>query len=391
MGVGAADETVSSITEATSGVENIRLYVDFKIALAFEKIERSFNWMSQFSASEPKSATRAPLRVGIILAEHYTLSAFALFVDHLRLAADEGDRSRPLKVQWSVMASRPDPLKASCGVLTSPTSNFLDPKEFDYVVVVGGLLHAGRQINEATERYLRAAAEAGVKLVGLCTGSFILTRAGLMKGRTACVSWYHYQDFIDEFPDQAVVADRLFMADGDRITCAGGAGTADLASHLIERHIGWSVAQKASQVLLFDRTRGGGEAQPHPPMSDKVSDPRVRRALLLMEQNLAGPLPIAQVADKLGLSTRQFERLCHSALGMSPATAYRRLRLRYAHWLIGNTDRSVTEIAHAAGFADCAHFSRQFKETYGSSPSGQRRRSEPQDEGQNIASLRVFG
>jgi len=106
---------------------------------------------------------------------------------------------------------------------------------------------------------------------------------------------------------------------------------------------------------------------------------------------LAQPLSIAQIAAKLNLSTRQFERLCHGALAMSPASAYRRLRLRYAHWLIGNTDRSVTAIAHEAGFADCAHFSRQFKETYGASPSGQRRMPQPvADEGE-LASMRVFG
>ena len=341
--------------------------------------------------TDAKPAARAPLSVGIVLAENYTLSAFALFIDHLRLAADEGDRSRPLNIQWSIMASRPDPQRASCGVMTTPTSSFLDPRELDYVVVVGGVLHAGRQIDEATERYLKRVADAGVPLIGMCTGSFILCRIGLMQGRRTCVSWYHYQDFLDEFPDHDVVADRLFVADGERITCSGGAGAADLASYLIERHIGWSVAQKASQVLLFDRTRGGAEAQPHPPMSEKVNDPRVRRALLLMEQNLARPLPISQVADKLGLSTRQFERLCHATLGMSPATAYRHLRLRYAHWLIGNTDRSVTEIAHEAGFADCAHFSRQFKETYGSSPSGQRRRSDHGADEGNLASMRVFG
>ena len=341
-------------------------------------------------SAELRSQAPTPLRVGVILSDHFTLSAFALFIDHLRLAADEGDRSRPVKVQWWVMSATLDPMRASCGVLTTPTSGFIDPKQLDYVVVVGGVLHAGRQINEATERYLHKAAQAGVKLVGLCTGSFILCRIGLMERRKSCVSWYHYQDFLDEFPDHDVVADQLFVADGDRITCAGGAGTADLACHLIERHIGWSAAQKASQVLLFDRARAGGEAQPHPPMAEKVSEPRVRRALLLMEQNLAVPLPIAHVAEKLGLSTRQFERLCHATLGVSPATAYRRMRLRYAHWLIGNTDRSVTDIAHAAGFADCAHFSRQFKETYGSSPSGQRRMAEPEPDVSNLASQRVF-
>jgi transcriptional regulator GlxA family with amidase domain len=113
---------------------------------------------------------------------------------------------------------------------------------------------------------------------------------------------------------------------------------------------------------------------------ENVADERVRRALLLMEQNLARPVAIGYVAKQLGLSVRQFERLCRSALGTGPASLYRRIRMRYAQWLISNTDRSMTTIALEAGFADGAHFSRQYKETYGLSPSlrrkqGGRRRS----------------
>ena len=77
-----------------------------------------------------------------------------------------------------------------------------------------------------------------VPLIGICTGSFILCRAGLMNGRRSCVSWYHYQDFLEAFPGHDVVADRLFLADGPRITCAGGAGAAALATYLIEQHLG---------------------------------------------------------------------------------------------------------------------------------------------------------
>jgi transcriptional regulator GlxA family with amidase domain len=310
--------------------------------------------------------------VGVILADHFTLSAFAVFIDHLRLAADDGDRSRPMHVQWSIMASRQDPIPASCGVLVTPTSPFLFADALDYVVVIGGLLHAGPQIDEATVRYLRQIAEARVPLIGVCTGSFILCRAGLMRGRRSCVSWYHYQDFLEAFPDHDVLADRLFVADGPRITCAGGAGAAALATHLIERHLGRGVAQKASQVLLFERPRAGNEAQPHPPLPETVREPRVRRAMLLMEQNLARPMPIATIAAELGLSVRQLERLCREQLGEPPASLYRQLRMRYANWLVENTDRSVTEIAIEAGFADCAHFSRQFKHTYGLPPSSRR-------------------
>ena len=329
------------------------------------------------------------LRVGIILAEHFTLSAFAVFVDHLRLAADEGDRSRPMRVQWSIMSARHEPISASCGVALQPTSALLSPDALDYVVVVGGILHAGPQVDEFTLRYLREAGASRTPLIGICTGSFVLCRAGLMKGRRSCVSWYHYQDFREAFPDHEVVADRLFLADGPRITCAGGAGAAALASHLIERHLGRATAYKASQVLLFDGPRQGTDAQPHPPMSESVNEPRVRRALLLMEQNLTRPIAVAAIAEELGVSVRQLERLCREHLGLGPASLYRQLRMRYANWLIENTDRSVTEIAIEAGFADCAHFSRQFKDVYGFSPS--RHRVQPHQTGSaDVAHARVF-
>src|SRR5580692_2909716 len=340
-------------------------------------------------ASSGHRAAREPLRVGVILAHHFTLSAFAVFIDHLRLAADEGDRSRPLHVQWSIMASRAESVPASCGVSLEPTSGFLPPDSLDYVVVIGGILHAGPQVDEVTMRYLREVGSTNVPLIGICTGSFVLCRAGLMKGRRSCVSWYHYQDFLEAFPGQSVVADRLFLADGPRITCAGGAGAAALATHLIERHLGSAVAQKASQVLLFDKQRSGSEAQPHPPLAATATDPRVRRALLLMEQNLSHPLPVNAIAAQLGMSVRQFERLCQEQLGMSPASQYRRLRLHYAHWLIENTDRSVTEIAIETGFADCAHFSRQFKDAYGLPPSS--RRLQPARAAEDAAHARVFG
>jgi len=333
------------------------------------------------------AAGPARLSVGFVLAQNFTLSAFSLFIDQLRLAGDEGDRSRQILCHWSVMTRRQAPVKASCGVQISPTSDFIPPAQFDYIVVVGGLLHAGPQLDEASIAYLKTAAQQGVALVGLCTGSFILARAGLMKGRKCCVSWYHSQDFAEEFPDLEPVADRLFVADGDRITCAGGGGTADLATFLIERHVGRSVAQKSRHVLMLDRARAGSDAQPHPPMVEGVVDERVRRAMLMMEQNMTDPLPISEIAARLKLSTRQLERLFLSVVGTRPTEFYRSLRLRYARWLLDNTNRQVTDIAMDAGFSDCAHFSRHFKATHGFAPSEQRGARRATD----LAGLRVFG
>jgi transcriptional regulator GlxA family with amidase domain len=317
-------------------------------------------------------AAQPLISVGFVLANNFTLSALSLFIDALRLAADEGDLSRPIRCRWTVMAAKPEPVRASCGLMVNRTSGLEDPRQFQYIVVVGGLLHAGRQVDNETERYLREAARLGVPLIGVCTGSFILARAGLMEGYRCCVSWYHYRDFLEEFPDHHPVADRLFMVDRDRITCSGGSGVADLAAFLIERHLGRAVAQKSLHVLLLHRARLGSDAQPRPPMEGDSADERVGRALLLMEQNMTNPLPIATIATRLNLSTRQLERLFHAALGERPAIIYRRLRLRYARWLLENTERTITDIAIETGFSDSAHFSRQFKDFFAATPSGAR-------------------
>ncbi len=340
---------------------------------------------------EAAAPEKARLSVGFILARNFTLSAFSLFVDQLRLAGDEGDRSRQILCHWTVMSRRLAPVPASCGVMITGTADLTDPREFDYIVVVGGLLHSGPQLDQATIAYLREAAQLGVPLVGLCTGSFVLARAGLMQGRECCVSWYHYQDFVTEFGDIVPVADRLFVADGDRITCAGGGGTADLATFLLERHVGRSVAQKSRHVLLLDRARAGGDAQPHPPVAKGVGDERVRRAMLLMEQNIADPLAIGEIARQLGVSTRQLERLFVSIVAMRPGEFYRSLRLRYARWLLDNTNRQVTDIALDAGFADCAHFSRQFKAAHGFAPSERRGAHAVDAMEPRLAGFRVFG
>lgn len=311
------------------------------------------------------------LRIGFILANNFTLSAFSLFVDALRLAGDEGDLSRPIRCHWPVMASRMDPVRSSCGLLLTPNSTLLPPEELDYVVVVGGLLRHGTALDPAARAYLRRAAAAGTTLIGVCTGSFLLCREGLMAGRRSCVSWFHYQDFKDEFPDQDAVADRLFLVDRDRITCSGGSNVADLAVYLIKRHVGPAQAQKAQHIMLLSRVRSADDAQPHPPIAHESSqtDEKVHRALLTMEQNLGAPLAIDEVARRVGLSPRQLERRFQQVLGLCPTAAYRELRLRYASWLLNNTALSVTDVAVEAGFADGAHFSRQFRAAYGHPPS----------------------
>ena len=108
----------------------------------------------------------ARLRVGIVLAAQFTFNALANFVDVLRLASDDGDRSRPLRCHWNLMSATQVPLRSSCGFQIAPTSTLLDFDHLDYIAVIGGLLHRGRPIDETLRGYLLRAGKAGVTSAG---------------------------------------------------------------------------------------------------------------------------------------------------------------------------------------------------------------------------------
>jgi|TARA_R110001606_G_scaffold399307_2_gene584549 transcriptional regulator GlxA family with amidase domain len=311
----------------------------------------------------------AALNVGIVPLPNFTLNAFASFIDALRLAADERDRSRPIRCRWEVMSHDGRMIPASCGVSITATGTFLSPERFDYVVVIGGLLGHDEDKEDPVLDYLRQAASQGVALVGICTGVFAMARAGLLDGRKACVSWLHYQDMIDRFDTVEPDASRLFVADGKRITCAGGVGAARLAAWMIERHLGRDLAQKALSIMMVENSRATATPQPQPPVAQSVRDPRVARAILLLEEKLSDPPRIDQLAHTIGISRRQLERGFREELGMSFGNFSRALRLDHGLWLVLTTDRSILDITLECGFNGQSHFATLFRKAYGLTPT----------------------
>ncbi len=311
------------------------------------------------------------LKVGFILMPDFTMLALASFIDTLRLAADEGDRSRQIDCAWTVMSSDGATVRASNGVAIVPDSPFLDPSSFDYIVVVGGTMHRLPELDDALRDYLSSASERDVPLIGICTGGFVLARAGLMQGRKCCVSWFHRAELEIEFPDLQVVADQLFVSDRGRITCAGGTSVIHLASHLVERHLGQGRSSKGLRVMLEDRLREASSPQPLPdfPGLEQARDARVRRAMLMMERILMSRLSVSDLAQDVGSSARQLNRLFKASVGKSPAAFKEALRMSRARELVTQTDASLTTLAFRLGFADLSHFSRCFKKHFGKTPT----------------------
>lgn len=317
----------------------------------------------------PQSRSGAELNVGILLWPRFPLLSLGGLCDALRHAADRSDQSRPLRCLWTTIGLPNTVVESSCGLVVPVQSAFADVEQFDYVVVIGGLLPYLEKVDKRYWDYLHTAARAGVPLVGICTGSFVLAHAGLMEDRVACVHSFHFDDYRNMFPRLRVVTHADYLIDGNRLTCAGGISVIELAARLINLHCGPDRASKVIHQMTVSRQAGASFIERRRALGYlSVDDATVRHAALLMEENLEAPLNIAVIAKMVGTSVRQIERAFMAEMKVSPNEFYRRMRLRYARWMLLNTARKVTDVAYECGFADSAHFIRVFRDAYGVTP-----------------------
>ena len=181
-------------------------------------------WMRQNRCmlAARRSRCASACNVGFILARRFTLCAFANFVDVLRLAADEGDRSGRSSAPGRVLSDThgPDRLELR-GRRSSRTSASATRRGSTTSSWSAGWWTRSRTCSPDTVRFLRAAAAAGVPLVGVCTGAFILHRAGLMHGYRCLRQLVPPRRFPGAVRRAEPVSDQIFVVDRDRLTCSG--------------------------------------------------------------------------------------------------------------------------------------------------------------------------
>jgi transcriptional regulator GlxA family with amidase domain len=313
------------------------------------------------------------LTVGILLWPGFPLMSLTGIVEPLRHAGDFGDNSRPVHCRWSVLGDRGASVTASCGIAIQADVAYVNPEEFDYLVVIGGLLNQLRSAPARHRDYLRIAASAGVKIIGACTGVFVLAQEGLLTGHRVCVHPFHRKDFHSAFPSLRFTTRDDFLIDRDRITAPGGISILSLMTELIRKHCGADRAAKvAHQLALTDRASANAFDKAQVSSFRHSADPRLQRAVVLIESRMGQNTSPDEIATEVGLSARQFGRLFREEFGMTPKKFIVETRLRYALWLIQNGKQSVTAIAYETGFADNAHLTTSFKAKYGKSPTDYR-------------------
>jgi len=305
-----------------------------------------------------------PFRVGFVLLDGFALMSYASAMEPLRAANLLAGRILYDIRHLPVIGARS---RSSSGALIGANAFFGEQVDFDLILVVAGGELAGTD-NPRLAAWLRLLAGRGVLIGGVSGGPLVLARAGIMHGRRMTVHWEHAQA-LTAVSSQLVVERSLYVMDRDRLTCAGGTAPLDMMHALITEHHGHAFARKISDWFLHTDIRPA-EGPQRSGIAEQyhVNDEAVIKAIEAMENHIADPLGLSQIADLVGLSSRQVNRLFNHHLGVSTVSFYRRMRLRKAADLLKGTGFTIQEIASATGFANGAHLSQRFSDLFLLSP-----------------------
>lgn len=309
------------------------------------------------------------------LVPNFSMIAFSTAIEPLRIA------NRMLGAEaykWELASMDGEPVIASNGIAVSVNSDLSKARQALIGLKRPSMLFlcSGMDVEETENKslfaYLRESKNCGVTVGGLCSAAHLLAAAGLLKGKRCAIHWENLPGFAEKFSDVDVYAD-LYEMDGNIWTCAGGTAALDMMLSLIGEDFDEELVNRVCEQALTDRVRNPHDRQRLPLRARLgVQNAKVLSIIEFMEANITEPLSLVEIAEYVGLSRRQIERLFQSQMGRSPARYYLEVRLDRARHLLVQSSIPVVDVAIASGFVSASHFSKCYREMYGKPPLQER-------------------
>lgn len=312
-----------------------------------------------------------PTVFGFLLIDNFTLISMSSAVEVLRMA----NRVAGSRVyRWHMFSPGGGPVTASDGLSINAGFSIRDDVESsaaEAIIVCGGE-GIERYCAKPVMRWLRGCGNRGLALGSICTGGYLLGKAGLLDGYRCSIHWEQYAAMTVEFP-KVDVSRSIFTIERDRFTSSGGTAPMDMMLYFVRRQLGAETASDVADQFVHERIRDTRDLQ-HMPLRHVMGGQSAKlvAAVELMESNIREPLSQLELASYINLSRRQLQRLFQKYLLNSPSHYYLQLRLARARQLLFQTNLSIVEIAAQTGFVSSSHFSTTYKELYGNTPSADR-------------------
>ncbi|WP_159835051.1 GlxA family transcriptional regulator [Burkholderia sp. 8Y] len=298
-----------------------------------------------------------------LLLPQFSSIGFMSAIEPLRVA----NRFQGELYRWHILSVDGGPVAASNGISLNADRSIDDAADVRTLIVVSAfepLAVYTRRIGE----WLRKLDRAGATLGGIDTGSFILAEAGLLAGKRATLHWEALAAFAERYPS-IETSQEIFAIDARRITCAGGTASIDLMLDLIARDHGAELAAQVSEQFVLGRIRQRSDHQRMKIAARYgIHNRKLIQVIGVMEQHMEEPLAPDALAESIGVTRRQLERLFCSALKDTPTHFYLGLRLARARELLQQTDMSILAVCVACGFESPSHFSRTYRARFNTSP-----------------------
>jgi len=260
-------------------------------------------------------------------------------------------------------------LRSDGAVETAPAAGV------DTLVVPGGVGSEEALADPALVHAVARLAAGARRIVGVCTGAFLLAEAGLLEGRRATTHWAGCDRLAERYPGIEVDPDPIFIRDDDVYTSAGVTSGMDLALALVEEDHGTEVALQTARMLVLYARRPGGQTQFSVQLSHQLAEREPLRELQAwIGEHLDEDLSVGALAGRLHLSERQFGRVFTRELGTTPADYVEQARVEHARSLLEGGGAALDEVARRCGFAGAEVMRRAFRRRLGTSPSEYRKR-----------------
>lgn len=301
------------------------------------------------------------IRVGFLLLEHFSLPAYTQALDTMVTA----NLISPGCFVTDSFSLSGESVTSDLGLVICPGAQLqlADLPDMDLLVVCGGLrtpLDATPMLNQL----LQAANKHSVELAGLWNGAWFLGQAGVLDGYK-CAIHPENRAALAEIAKSSQVTSESYMVDGPRLTAASPNGAFRMVMEWIGKRHGRELADGIVDILAFEESR---YRRARPALHEKMSEP-LRNVVQLMCANIEEPLSLSQIAEYVGRSRRQIERLFQEQIMTTPVRYYLELRLTEGRRLLQHSDLPILDVSLACGFVSSSHFSRCYTAFYGYPPS----------------------
>ncbi|WP_405948187.1 helix-turn-helix domain-containing protein [Streptomyces prunicolor] len=220
---------------------------------------------------------------------------------------------------------------------------------------------------------IRRAHEEGARIVGLCTGAFVLAAAGLLDGRPATTHWMYAPTLAKRYPSVHVDPRELFVDDGDVLTSAGTAAGIDLCLHIVRTDHGNEAAGALARRLVVPPRRSGGqERYLDRSLPEEIGADPLAEVVAWALEHLHEQFDVETLAARAYMSRRTFDRRFRSLTGSAPLQWLITQRVLQAQRLLETSDYSVDEVAGRCGFRSPVALRGHFRRQLGSSPAAYR-------------------